>query len=96
MNMSENIKLRLEMAWKIGQMGTWGSEIWDTGRFSWGQYDSTISAHDESQGEFGEGAKLAIWIDRTVGTGKISFFVNGMTLAKCEDRFVKTWKLTHL
>ena len=49
-----------------------------------------ISAHDESQGEFGEGAKLTTWINRIVDTSKISFFVNGMTLVKCEDGFVKT------
>ena len=48
-----------------------------------------IAAHDESQGEFGEGAKQATWINRTVDISKTTFFTNGLTLEKCEDGFVK-------
>ena len=48
-----------------------------------------ISAHEESQGKFGKGAKLATWISRTVDIGRITILTNGLTLEKCEDGFVK-------
>ena len=48
-----------------------------------------ISTHDESRGVFGEGAKLATWIDRIGNTDKITIFTNRLTLEKCEDGFVK-------
>ena len=48
-----------------------------------------IWAHDESRDAFGEGTNLATWICRTMNISKMTFFVNGMTLEKCLDGFVK-------
>ena len=48
-----------------------------------------ISAHDESRGKFSERQKSATWIDRRGNIDKMTILTNGLTLEKCEDKFVK-------
>ena len=55
-----------------------------------------IVTHEKLWDENGERLKSTTWINRTMISSKITFLANGKALEKCEDEFVKVYKLAHL
>lgn len=92
----KTIKTRSDLTLKIGQTDTWGNKNRGFSLPSWGEYESMIRAHDEKLGAFGKRPKWATHICKTGNNGKKVIFANEMDLGKCANKFIKTWKLTHL
>ena len=75
----KNINWARVCHYKLGLFATWGSENWDISSLSWGQYNSMIWAHDESQDTFGEFLKTGTWKVWTEQCVKKWFLANGRT-----------------